>query len=92
MAKEEKADALDPQEALEALEDMVKENFKDLLVSMSISAQGALFLHIWQQPSDWYGGQPEFVLEYLPLFHIVGTISETTHLQLKLITYHGKII
>ena len=92
MAKEEMEDALDPQETLEALEDMVKEKFKDLLVSMSISAQGALFLHIWQQPSDWYGGQPEFVLEYLPLFHIVGTVSEATHLQLKLITYHGKVI
>ena len=92
MAKEEMEDALDPQETLEALEDMVKEKFKDLLVSMSISAQGALFLHIWQQPSDWYGGQPEYVLEYLPLFHIIGTVTESTYLQLKLITYHGKVI
>ena len=92
MAKEETEDALDPQETLEALEDMVKEKFKDLLVSMSISSQGALFLHIWQQPSDWYGGQPEYVLEYLPLFHIIGTVTESTHLQLKLITYHGKLI
>ena len=48
MAKEETEDMLDPQETLEALEEMVKENFKDLLVSMSISAQGALFLHIWE--------------------------------------------
>ena len=86
------------EESLEELEYLVKKHFNDLLVSMSISSRGCLFLHIWKQPSDNVqsnalctstGG---YMMEYLPLFHIIGSISSESKLEMKLITYHGKVL
>ena len=77
------------QQALEDLEEFVRGHFDDLLVSMSISATGSLFLNIWQQPSELNIG---YVMKYNPLFHVIATVDEDSNLSLKLVTFHGKII
>ena len=78
-------------DSLERLEHMVKEHFSDLMVTMSISKDGCLFLNIWPQPSETFASSG-FVMKYLPLFHIVGSMSEDQNVLLKLITFHGKVI
>ena len=77
------------QQALEDLEEFVRSNFDDLLVSMSISSTGSLFLNIWQQPSELNNG---YIMKYNPLFHIIATVDENSNLTLRLITFHGKIV
>ena len=77
------------QQALEDLEEFVRGHFDDLLVSMSISATGSLFLNIWQQPSELNIG---YLMKYNPLFHVIATVDEHSNLSLKLITFHGKIV
>ena len=77
------------QQALEDLEEFVRSNFDDLLVSMSISSTGTLFLNIWQQPSELNNG---YIMKYNPLFHVIATVDENSNLTLRLITFHGKIV
>ena len=77
------------QQVLEDLEEFVRGHFDDLLVSMSISATGSLFLNIWQQPSELNVG---YVMKFNPLFHVIATIDEDSNLSLKLVTFHGKIV
>ena len=77
------------QQALEDLEEFVRGHFDDLLVSMSISSTGCLFLNIWQQPSELNNG---YVMKYNPVFHVIATVDERSNLSLKLVTFHGKIL
>ena len=77
------------QQALEDLEEFIRGNFDDLLVSMSISATGSLFLNAWQQPSELNTGH---IMKYIPLFHVIATVDDKSNLSLKLVTFHGKII
>ena len=77
------------QQALEDLEEFIRGNFDDLLVSMSISATGSLFLNAWQQPSELNTG---YIMKYIPLFHVIATVDDKSNLSLKLVTFHGKII
>ena len=76
-------------EPLEELENLVKNHFGDLLVSVAVSARGTLFLSIWQQPSQNVGA---YYMSYLPLFYIVCAVDEGSKLSLKLITFHGKVL
>ena len=78
------------QQALEDLEEFVRSNFDDLLVSMSISSSGSLFLNIWQQPSELNNGY--YIMKYNPVFHVIATVDENSNLTLRLITFHGKIV
>ena len=75
-------------EPLEELENLVKTHFGDLLVSVAVSANGSLFLSIWQQPSE----NPKLYMNYLPLFYIIGDVDEDSRISLKLITFHGKVL
>ena len=75
-------------EPLEELENLVKNHFGDLLVSVAVSANGSLFLSIWQQPAVHSG----IYMDYLPLFYIVCGVDEYSKLSLKLITFHGKVL
>ena len=77
-------------DTLEKLEHIIKEHFSDLMVTTSISAEGSLFLNVWPQPSNELS--PGFAMKYLPLFHVVGSMSKDHTVLLKLITFHGKVI
>ena len=52
------------QDPLTELETLVKTHFGDLLVSMSVAANGSLFLSIWQQPVE----SVHLYMKHLPLF------------------------
>ena len=73
---------------LTELETLVKTHFGDLLVSMSVAANGSLFLSIWQQPVE----SANLYMKHLPLFYIIGYLDDLSRFCLKLISYHGKII
>ena len=47
-----KSITMDDHDPLSELESLVKTHFGDLLVSMSVAANGSLFLSIWQQPAE----------------------------------------
>ena len=74
------------QDPLTELENLVKTHFGDLLASMSVSANGSLFLSIWQQPVE----SSRLYMKHLPLFYIIGSVDDQGSLCLKLISYHGK--
>ena len=74
------------QDPLTDLENLVKTHFGDLLASMSVSANGSLFLSIWQQPVE----SLRLYMKHLALFYIIGSLDDHGRLCLKLITYHGK--
>ena len=74
------------QDPLTELENLVKTHFGDLLASMSVSANGSLFLSIWQQPVE----SAHLYMKHLPLFYIIGSLDYYGKLCLKLISYHGK--
>ena len=76
---------------LEELENLIKSNFSDLVVSLAVSAKGSLFLSSWQPPSDV--SPSKTIMEYLPLFYLIASVDETSaRLTLKLISYHGVVI
>ena len=75
-------------EPLEELENLIKNHFGDLLVSVAVSASGSLFLSIWQQPSEHSG----IYMNYLPLFYIICGVDEYSKLSLKLIAFNGKVL
>ena len=76
------------QDPLTKLENLVKTHFGDLLVSMSVAANGSLFLSIWQQPVE----STNLYMKHLPLFYIIGYLDDHSGLCLNLISYHGKLI
>ena len=75
---------------LEELENLLKSNFGELVVSLAVSANGSLFLSAWQQPSEC--PPPKLFMEYLPLFYLIASVGEDAKLSLKLISYHGIVI
>ena len=76
------------QDPLSDLESLVKTHFGDLLVSMSVAANGSLFLSIWQQPVEG----TSLYMKHLPLFYIVAYLDDESKFCLKIISYHGKVI
>ena len=64
---------------LTELENLVKTHFGDLLVSMSVAANGSLFLSIWQQPVE----SAHLYMKHLPLFYIIGYLDDLSRFCLK---------
>ena len=75
---------------LEALENLLKSNFGDLVVSLAVSTKGSLFLSAWQQPSEL--SSTKISMEYLPIFYLIAAVHDDLKLSLKLISYHGVVI
>ena len=74
----------------EELEKLIKDHFGDLVVSLSVSAKGSLFLSCWQQTSELT--EASFFMEYLPMFYLIACVEDESKLSLKLISYHGIVI
>ena len=75
---------------LETLENLLKSNFGDLVVSLAVSTKGSLFLSAWQQPSEL--SSTKISMEYLPIFYLIAAVHDDLKLSLKLISYHGVVI
>ena len=77
---------------LDEFENLVRLQFGDSLSCMPvITSSGSKFVSIWNDIPE-YADKDSFSMKYLPLFYIIGAPDEKSNLELKLITFHGKVI
>ena len=77
---------------LESFQNLVKLHFDDSLSSMIVkTSNGSKFISLWNPPTENIDKQ-SLSMKYLPLFYIIGSFNEDSKCELKLITFHGKII
>ena len=72
---------------LQRLENLIKTQFGELCVSLSLSYNQTPYISIWQQAVA-----SECFMKFLPLFHVIGFIKDNGKLVLQLITFHGKVL
>ena len=78
---------------LDGLETFVRTHFGDSLYCYNVkTSKGDKVVSIWNEISGHEDAQACFGMKFLPLFYIIGTIDDGSNLNLRLITFHGKVI
>ena len=73
-------------------ENLVRLQFGDSLTCMPvITSKGSKFVSVWNEIPEC-STEERFTLKYLPLFYIIVAPDEKSNFELKLVTFHGKVI
>ena len=76
-----------PHEKLEGIERIIKANYAHFTVSYEVSADKSPYICVFQQQMS-----TSCIMNFLPTFYVIGTVTEKCKLSLKLITHHGKVL
>ena len=79
---------------LEALSSSIVGELSDSFVSLKVFTNEMPFISFWHQATPTITELPpvSFSMKYLPLFYVIACLDENENLNLKLITYHGKLV
>ena len=76
-----------PHEKLEALERIMQAHYANLSVSYEISSDNSPYMCIFEPQKT-----NSYLMNFLPMFYLIGSVDENSKLSLKLITHHGKVL